>query len=210
MPKNPKNLNRLEVGNPQFGGIEVIQAHKRPTRNVVQAKMGYAAVDGVIKFYKLDANRGGWTEVGSIGGNGATYSWDAIRYGQDHGGFSNINNDWTLVDDIDCNIGGYLRNDGTNSCRAGIGSFYVSTEGDYTIDILCYTENDAGKLDITIDGSVACTIDLYSASTDKNVEFSESIGTLAVGLHTIKFIGNGRNASSSAYYLRIQAFAIYL
>lgn len=82
---------------------------------------------------------------------------------------------------------------------------FVCRAGTYTLKILGVTDADRGKLDIYIDSVlVSSGQDWYAASTTKNVTKSVASATISTdGYHTLRCKTNGKNASSSNYYMAI-------
>lgn len=81
----------------------------------------------------------------------------------------------------------------TFSCQAGT----------YTLRTSHVKYSDAGICDIYIDDSEEGSIDLYSAGAGSYTINEISGLTLSDGSHTIKFQVDGKNGSSSGYYLTI-------
>jgi len=208
MVKNPNRFNRVEIGNPQRGNVEIINAYYDPTRGISQEIWGLSIKDGQLKAFKLDSERGGWLDMGNVGSGSEVFHWDAAENGEADNGYVNYNNDWSTPDDVACDLIQYLRNDGTNNCETAVGSFYLASAGNYTFHGLFWTDTDGGKMDIEIDDTVKGTLDFYTAARNRNNTMSVDLGELSAGLHSIKLKGNGKNGSSSAYYIRIQIISI--
>lgn len=82
----------------------------------------------------------------------------------------------------------------------------VLETGTYTLSILGIKEADAGKVDIYVGpdtGSLVLqgTQDWYNGSQQKNQVLFTSITVLTSGYNIIKLVINGKNVSSSNYYL---------
>lgn len=74
--------------------------------------------------------------------------------------------------------------------------------GTYTLSVLGQTENDACVVDWTIDGGAAIAgQDWYSSGATKNVVQTGSVTVATSGLHTLRGTVNGKNGSSSNFYL---------
>lgn len=82
--------------------------------------------------------------------------------------------------------------------------------GTYTLRTIYRMNSNQGIASISVDGGAALgtTIDFYAAgSTYNNITDITSIA-LTAGRHTIRYTAATKNASSSAYYLNIQGFAL--
>jgi len=76
--------------------------------------------------------------------------------------------------------------------------------GTYQINLLSLDANDRGKLDLYIDNVlVASGIDFYNASATPNQKHSTSNITIGNGYHILKGKVNGKNGSSSSYYIAL-------
>lgn len=77
--------------------------------------------------------------------------------------------------------------------------------GTYTISFLSLTNSNRGKLDVWVDNVVsdAVGIDFYSAGLTNDVIKTATITIKSDGYHRFKFIVNGKNASSSSYYIAL-------
>jgi hypothetical protein len=80
---------------------------------------------------------------------------------------------------------------------------FMLAAGTYTFSVLGLTANNRGKIDWYIDDSLFSTgQDWYSASNTYNVvKTVASVTVTGSGRHTLKGIVNGKNASSSGYYV---------
>ncbi len=75
-------------------------------------------------------------------------------------------------------------------------------EGTYIFSFYGVTNNNAGKIDLYIDGvSVSSGHDLYTAAAgyDYTFDTGETISVIGSGYHLIEWVVNGKNASSSDY-----------
>jgi hypothetical protein len=75
--------------------------------------------------------------------------------------------------------------------------------GTYTINFVYLKLDSAGKFDLYVDGThYGATLDCYASSASYNNQADyTSIVISYKGVHTIKFLANGKNASSSEYRL---------
>lgn len=80
--------------------------------------------------------------------------------------------------------------------------------GTYTLNILCITTTNRGKLDLYIDDVlVASGIDFYSgAGVDNAVKTISGIVVTGNGYHVLKGVVNGKNAASTGFYIVITKF----
>lgn len=86
----------------------------------------------------------------------------------------------------------------TNGCALAAGT--------YTLYILCRTNSSNGKVDFTVDGAEAGTVDFYSGSATYNVVKTISdISISSNGYHYITGTTNGKNGSSGGYLVEINA-----
>lgn len=83
---------------------------------------------------------------------------------------------------------------------ASAGWNFVCEAGNYTFDVLYMKATQTGIIDFYIDGaSIATGLDTYAAGTTWNQVYTITVNGLAAGLHTFKYIVNGKNAASTAY-----------
>lgn len=80
---------------------------------------------------------------------------------------------------------------------------FTCQAGTYTLNFLCTTDNNRGKLDVYIDDVLKGNVDFYSATLTENVTKSLSSLTLTDGYHTLKGHVNSKNASSSDYLIAL-------
>jgi hypothetical protein len=73
--------------------------------------------------------------------------------------------------------------------------------GTYTIKVGTYVNTNCCILDIIIDGASVGTLDVYSAASTAGILSKAGVVIVGSGAHTIKLLVNGKNASSSGYYL---------
>ncbi|KKN72608.1 hypothetical protein LCGC14_0408500 [marine sediment metagenome] len=82
--------------------------------------------------------------------------------------------------------------------------------GTYTLRILGRTQNVYGIGDIYIDAAEVASFDWYSGSTIEAVVFSQtSISVATSGFKDIKIIVDGKNGSSSSYYINLHSIAFW-
>lgn len=83
-------------------------------------------------------------------------------------------------------------------------------KGTYTLWIMDATTNNEGIADVDINGTEVASFDWYSASLTNNVIKSQaSIAIATTGLYTLKYRVDGKNASSSDYYVGIQQIVLW-
>ena len=80
--------------------------------------------------------------------------------------------------------------------------------GTYRIDLFIITATDRAIHDVLIDGSSIGTTDGYSAGTVRNVVASFTGVALAAGHHTVRVAANGKNASSTDYFISPQSLTL--
>lgn len=80
---------------------------------------------------------------------------------------------------------------------------FFAQAGTYTLYVLGQTETNRGKADWYIDGSLVVSgQDWYAGTPANNVTKSSAGITIASsGMHTLKLVVNGKNASSGDYYI---------
>jgi hypothetical protein len=80
-------------------------------------------------------------------------------------------------------------------------SFFLAA-GTYTMYVLGQTNSDHGKIDWYIDNVVAISgQDWYNGSAQTNITKSGSVTVIGNGYHVLKGTVNGKNGSSSNYYI---------
>jgi hypothetical protein len=86
--------------------------------------------------------------------------------------------------------------------------FYLEA-GTYKFSFNAIKSNNIAKVKVVFDGSVLGTTDLYSASTvfENIVEYT-GISVATAGAKDVTFSVDGKNASSTAYYLVFQSFLV--
>lgn len=82
--------------------------------------------------------------------------------------------------------------------------------GTWQLDVVYLSATSAGIMQAQIDGTnVGSTVDTYAAAgVADNLHTVTGIAVATAGLHTLKLLVSGKNASSSNYILRIQAVAL--
>lgn len=80
---------------------------------------------------------------------------------------------------------------------------FLLAAGTYTLKVLGYTDNNRGKIDWYIDDTIVVSgQDWYSANGTLNVFKQDgSISVVGNGRHVLKGVVNGKNGSSSGYYI---------
>lgn len=81
--------------------------------------------------------------------------------------------------------------------------------GDYTAEIITYKDTNLAIIDIKVNGAVVETLDLYAASQALNYQTTFTLSISSDGEQTIDLVVNGKNGSSSAYYLAITRLWIH-
>lgn len=205
MSKNPNKRNVVEVGNPQLGGVEVVQAYKDPTRGTTQATLGYAVKDGALHVFKLDSEDGGWIDMGTIGGSSIILKWDVIE-----NGFVTKAGTFETSDNVSYQLGRTMRNNpAAINDRVCIGEFYVESAGEYTITMLASKGSSYGIAHIIVDSVDLVQFDCYkSGAAAYNETFTSSLGTLTAGMKPIDVKMASKHASSSDYNFRAQIFIV--
>lgn len=99
-----------------------------------------------------------------------------------------------------------------NSTNATGDSFAVNVSvpaGTYTLDFNAPKAPNAAKLDVFVDATkILDAYDLYATSVNAlNIKSTSGI-TLTAGKHVLKFTVNGKNASSSAYYVNFNGIQL--
>lgn len=84
---------------------------------------------------------------------------------------------------------------------------FLMAAGTYNLTILYIKNTYHGKLDLYIDDVLIFNaLDLYAASIAFNQMHTGTVSLVTSGLHTLRGVTNGKNISSSDYYLLITAF----
>jgi hypothetical protein len=110
-----------------------------------------------------------------------------------------VNGTWGLVSSSTLLRCGYLKNTSEANGNAVSWPFYCGT-GTYTLNIALYKSTNLGILDAYIDNVEIASFDCYAATLTYSVVSETSIA-LSEGAHTLKFVIDGKNGSSSAYIL---------
>ena len=77
--------------------------------------------------------------------------------------------------------------------------------GTYRLDLVYMTAANYAVVDVLIDGSSIGTFDAYSASLTRNVVGSVTGISMTAGHHTVRVAANGKNASSTDYFITPQS-----
>ena len=79
--------------------------------------------------------------------------------------------------------------------------------GTYSLELWYYTWDQAGIIDIAVDGSVEGSLDTYAATAQSphNGATVTGIAVVGDGLHTVRFTTNGKNAASTGYYILLES-----
>lgn len=86
---------------------------------------------------------------------------------------------------------------------------FMLAAGTYTLYTLGFTNSNEGKLDYSIDGVSAISgQDWYSAGATYMVIKSGSVTVVGNGRHKLQMTVNGKNGSSSSYYMQLIKFWI--
>lgn len=88
---------------------------------------------------------------------------------------------------------------------ATINNGFQSPAGTYTINIRGTSRTDAPKVDVTIDGSVVGTIDMYAGS-NADATFTLTGKVLAAGHHDVAMVVNGKNVLNVSGVYRCQLY----
>ncbi len=80
--------------------------------------------------------------------------------------------------------------------------------GTYTIRFSAIKDSDRGIVDTYVDASEEDSIDLYAAAADY-LNVVEITGvSITAGSHTLKFVVDGKNGSSSDYFLNVNGISL--
>lgn len=99
----------------------------------------------------------------------------------------------------------YLQNTAADGDTYTIPFFLAA--GTYTLAVLGRTSTNRGKQDLYVDNVLVGTLDWYNAITQWNI--LKTIGSVAVatdGQHVLKSVVNGKNGSSTNFFLTITKF----
>lgn len=95
---------------------------------------------------------------------------------------------------------GYMQNSATRAVNDEITYQAFLAAGTYVLELVCYTGATCGIVTLSIDGSAATTIDMYSAGGTQNVnKRSGGFAVAAGGLKTLSFKMASKNASATYY-----------
>lgn len=101
-------------------------------------------------------------------------------------------------------MGYYLSNTATHANGDAFELTAFLGAGNYTLKMLVVKSSAYGKLDVAVDGSnIATGLDFYNAGELDSTHISASVTILTDGAHTIRFTVNGKNGSSSDFYILI-------
>ncbi len=102
----------------------------------------------------------------------------------------------------------YYQNGGVDGDELNYEIFLAA--GTYTFRFMGMEHDTRGIFDLTIDGIVKGSIDTYNSSFGENYIASITGATVATsGVADVNVKINGKNASSSGYYLSITSFAMW-
>jgi hypothetical protein len=89
-------------------------------------------------------------------------------------------------------------------------SYAVSlAKGTYTLKILGYRATNRGICDVDIDEDEVAEIDTYGAADENHIWSQTGITISSSGLKTLKLRIDGKNASSTDYYISISMMVLY-
>lgn len=116
---------------------------------------------------------------------GVTGTWGATSYGSQRFGF-------------------YLSNTATHANGDAVEGKFSLAAGTYDLDLLCITSSAYAMVDVSIDGVVVGSVDLYSAGEVDNAHKTlTSVVVATDGIHTLRLTANGKNGASSSYYILV-------
>jgi len=124
---------------------------------------------------------------------------DAITVSGSPAPFTNV--------DVNSRFNGYILQGSPNNGDKWKYTRYFTKGGLYRIRSVLLRSNNTGKLDLGLDSStnnIFSQYDLYNASAIYNA-VKETILEISRGYHDINIFANGKNASSSQYYIPIEA-----
>lgn len=84
----------------------------------------------------------------------------------------------------------------------------LTAAGTYRLDLVYMTAANYAVVDVLIDGSSIGTFDAYSASLTRNVVGSVTGISMTAGHHTVRVAANGKNASSTDYFITPQSVTL--
>lgn len=137
------------------------------------------------------------------------FKWDAVKDGV-NANYRAKAGTWASTGAGPTNwIGDTVQNTatGTINDEIGLGSFFIPTDGIYTIDILGVTGGESGISHVLIDSVDKGTIDWYGVGSN-NARLTGSL-TLTKGAVAISLKMASKNASSTAYRLYLQSVIIH-
>lgn len=109
---------------------------------------------------------------------------------------------WALNANTSQFLNGFMNNSsGTNGDNFTY-KVYLAV-GTYDLSVLCYKNSNMGIMEITIDGTQRINEDLYSAGATWNHVINTSFSVSSAGLVDFVVNVNGKNASSSGYYINL-------
>jgi len=99
----------------------------------------------------------------------------------------------------------------SNADADGVSYKIYLAAGTYTMKFLYGKDSNCGKLDVVVDGNTEISqLDAYAASTQHNqIQTVTGITVASAGIVDVSVALNGKNASASAYYSRLQALVFY-
>ena len=84
---------------------------------------------------------------------------------------------------------------------------FMLEAGTYTFSVLGYTDTNLGKLDWYIDDVLVVTgEDWYGSSVNNVLKTHASITVTGSGRHVLRGVTNGKNGSSSNYYIELTKY----
>lgn len=113
-------------------------------------------------------------------------------------GFVVVTGTWALSDMV-----GLENTSEAQGNEVMLGMFEVVEEADYTAHIATIKDSDKGIMSVRLDNSNDFDIDLYAVMGVTHSKQSVSLGTLTVGMHSVKLKCKDKNASSSSYKLSL-------
>lgn len=81
--------------------------------------------------------------------------------------------------------------------------------GNYEAKIVVCKDYNRAIMDVKVNGTVNTSVDMYSASSVYNHEIVITFTIASDGEQTFEFVANGKNASSSGYFLTITRMWVY-
>ena len=149
-------------------------------------------------LYDIVKLTGGGGSTGNGNGNVVLmpFSYESIGQGT-----------WGIVADA----GQFTENLFYNSSNADGDNISYKAElsaGTYTLDLFGKTHTAYAIVDISIDGTVAATFDLYGVNTDNVRQRETDIVVASSGVKEIKVTVNGKNPSASNYFAAFTYLAL--